>query len=136
MNVALVTLLSYIHCPWTKCGGGEYIESARMYFEQINENKFLMAMCIAEVFSVGISVSLAVTITKKISATSRALADITRTVLIWGFGLILTATVANKIYHYEVLNLKENMLQLTGFIIVIVGTLLYHDLIPCIKEKE
>ena len=71
-----------------------------MYFEQLNANKFLMAMCIAEIFSMGISVSLAVTVTKKIGATSRALVDITRTVLIWGFGLIVHATITNPIYHY------------------------------------
>ena len=39
-----------------------------------------------------ISVSIAVTITKKINATSRSLADVTRTVVIWGSGLILTGT--------------------------------------------
>ena len=53
-----------------------------------------------------ISVSVAVTVTKKIGATSRALIDITRTVIIWGVGLILHATIANPIYHYEPLNLK------------------------------
>jgi hypothetical protein len=57
-------------------------------------------MCIAEVFSMAISVSMAVTVTKKIGATSRALVDITRTVLIWGFGLIVHAAISNPIYHY------------------------------------
>jgi hypothetical protein len=59
-----------------------------------------MSMCIAEVFSMAISVSMAVTVTKKIGATSRALVDITRTVLIWGFGLIVHVAISNPIYHY------------------------------------
>ena len=46
MNIILVTILSYIHCPWSKCGGGEFIESARMYFDQLNANKLLMALAI------------------------------------------------------------------------------------------
>ena len=135
-NVALVAGFSYTKCPsWIKCGGGEYVESVSMYFQQLRDNALLMGLCIAEVFSMAISVSIAVTITKKISATSRALADITRTFVIWGFGLVLTATVANKIYHYESLNLLENLLQLVGFIVVVTGTLLYHDLIPCVRQK-
>jgi hypothetical protein len=32
LNIGLVAVLSFIHCPWSKCGGGEYIESAKMYF--------------------------------------------------------------------------------------------------------
>lgn len=45
-NIILVTILSYIHCPWSKCGGGEFIESPRMYFEQLGQNKFLMGLAI------------------------------------------------------------------------------------------
>lgn len=63
-------------------------------------NKFLMTMCIIEVFSMGISICTAVSITKKIGSTSRALVNITRTVIIWVFGLIIHAAVSNPIYHY------------------------------------
>ena len=42
----------------------------------------------------------------------------------------------NPIYHYESLNLKENLFQLAGFIIVIIGTLIYHDLVPCIGKSK
>jgi hypothetical protein len=41
-----------------------------------------------------------VSITKKIGSTSRALVNITRTVIIWAFGLIIHAAVSNPIYHY------------------------------------
>jgi hypothetical protein len=61
-----------------------------MYFEQLGRNGFLLAMCVLEVFTIAISVSLGVTITKRISSISRALADVARTVLIWTFGFIVT----------------------------------------------
>jgi hypothetical protein len=58
-------------------------------------------MCIVEVFTIAISVSIAVTITKKINAISRSLADVTRTVLIWLFGIIITLTIGNSRSNYK-----------------------------------
>ncbi len=52
-------------------------------------------------FSIGISVPLAVTISKVINPVSRSLADVCRTVLIWGFCLTLTVTVGQDDDQYK-----------------------------------
>jgi hypothetical protein len=44
-------------------------------------------------FSIGISVPLAVTISKVINPVSRSLADVCRTVIIWSLCLVLTVTL-------------------------------------------
>jgi hypothetical protein len=52
------------------------------------------------IVSIGLSVPIAVTVSKKISPVSRSLADVCRTLFIWLFGIIMTLTVGvdNKTY--------------------------------------
>lgn len=89
-------------------------------------------MNIGLVCSIAISVPLGVTISKRLSPVSRNLADMTRTSLIWGFCLALTLTIGvnDKKYAIEDTDLMNNILKGTGFIILTIGTLIYHDIIP------
>lgn len=124
LNIILVIVFSFIKCPWgSKCGGGDYIESFPMYFSQLAANGFLAAMCILEVFTIAISVSLAVTITKKISSMSRAIADVARVVLIWTFGFIVTKLTS---YTLESDNLGRIIIEIVGFVLILIGTLIFH----------
>lgn len=88
-------------------------------------------MNIGLVVSIAISVPLAVTVTKRISPVSRSLADVTRTSLIWGFALAITVTIGvdDKNYVIEDTNLLNNILKGFGFIVLIIGTMIYHDII-------
>jgi len=99
MNLSLVLIFTFIPCPWdaSKCGGGAYLESLRLYFKQLSTNGFLLALCIIYIFTIAISVSLALTITKKINSVSRALANISRTVLVWVFGFAVTKFTTYKL---------------------------------------
>lgn len=91
------------------------------------------------ILSIAISVPIAVTVSKNISPVSRSLADVCRTVFIWLFGIIMTLTIGqtNDIYSkMEDTRVVVNILKAIGFIVLILGTLLYHDLIPIFVKKE
>jgi hypothetical protein len=94
-----------------------------MYFEQLGRNGFLLAMCVLEVFTIAISVSLGVTITKRISSISRALADVARTVLIWTFGFIVTKLTSYKLESDKV---GQILVEMVGFVMILTGTIVYH----------
>ena len=53
--------------------------------------------------------SVSVMITKKIGSLARAVVDVSRTVLIWFFAVLITATVGsdNKSFRWESLNAGE-----------------------------
>lgn len=72
--------------------------------------------------------SLAVTITKRISSISRALADVARTVLIWAFGFIVTKLTS---YQLESDDTGGILVEMLGFVLVLAGTITYH-----LKDKE
>jgi hypothetical protein len=101
------------------------------FFEQVKNNVTLLLLIIGFLISMSISVPLAVTISKVINPVSRALADVCRTVLIWGCCLLLTSQLGkdNSQYNLEDTGLLVNLLKLVGFILVVIGTLMYHEII-------
>jgi hypothetical protein len=60
--------------------------------------------------------------------------------IIWLFGIWLTLTYGqdHKEYHIEDTSVLVNVLKAIGFLVLIAGTLLYHDLLPlpCLKRSE
>lgn len=52
-----------------------------------------MLLNVGLIISIGISVPIAVTVSKVISPVSRSLADVCRTVFIWLFGIAITLTI-------------------------------------------
>lgn len=91
------------------------------------------------ILSIAISVPIAVTVSKNISPVSRSLADVCRTVFIWLFGIIMTLTIGvdNDIYSkMEDTRVVVNILKAVGFVVLIFGTLLYHDLVPLFVKKQ
>jgi hypothetical protein len=83
-------------------------------------------------------VPIAVTVSKKISPVSRSLADVCRTVIIWLFGIILTLTYGQDHPEYQIENkaIIVNILKAVGFIVLIGGTMMYHELIHICREKK
>jgi hypothetical protein len=97
-----------------------------------------MALNFGLILSIGISVPIAVTVSKNISPVSRSLADVCRTLFIWLFGIVMTLTVG--VDHEEYSNMEDtrvvvNILKAVGFVVLILGTLMYHDLIPIFVKK-
>lgn len=95
-------------------------------------------MVVGLIISISISVPIAVTITKRINPVSRSLADVCRTSLIWAFGLVITLTIGknNESYILEDTTIYVNIIKFVGFIILIVGTMIYHDIIPLFNKKN
>lgn len=96
---------------------------------------FLFYLNIGLIISIAISVPIAVTVSKKISPVSRSLADVCRTVIIWIFGIGVTLTYGKDHSEYQIENtgVLVNILKAVGFVVLIVGTMMYHELIPICK---
>jgi hypothetical protein len=83
----------------------------------------LLILAICQIFSMAISIVVAVTITKRINSVSRSIVNVARGVLVWIFGLIMTFTTEDKL---ESTNIGQIITELLGFIFVIGGTVVYH----------
>jgi hypothetical protein len=96
---------------------------------------WIFVLCL--IFSISLSVPIAVTISKRINPLSRSLADVCRTLIIWAVGIVITLTIGdtNTAYNIEDTNTWANILKGLCFIILIFGTLLYHDMIPYFNGK-
>lgn len=69
---------------------------------------------------------------------SRSLADVCRTLIIWAVGILITVTIGvdNKSYRLEDTSVVVNILKGLCFVILIFGTMLYHDMLPCFVNKN
>jgi hypothetical protein len=78
-----------------------------------------------------------VTISKRINPLSRSLADVCRTLIIWAAGIVITLTIGeeNKSYKLEDTSVLVNILKALCFVILIFGTMLYHEMLPCFGAK-
>lgn len=63
-----------------------------MYFSEIGSNGSLLFFVILGIFSIALFNISGVTVTKYINALTRSICDVTRTVLIWAVGIIVTIT--------------------------------------------
>ena len=89
-----------IHKKCMVVDGKYYIESVFVFFSQIGNNSTLLYFTILYLFSISLAVPIGVTISKVISPVSRTIADVCRTVLIWIFGIIVTALFgSNEAYN-------------------------------------
>lgn len=98
-----------------------------------------MLLNIGLIISIAISVPIAVTVSKLISPVSRSLADVCRTVFIWLFGVVVTLTLGPDHKEYEAMEdtrVVVNVLKGIGFLVLITGTLMYHDLIPICAKRS
>lgn len=82
-------------------------------------------------------------ITRYVNALYRAICDVTRTLIIWVVGLIVTSTVGveQANYRWESTTAGSIGLQALGFVILILGSLVYNGIVSNSwlrdeKEKE
>ena len=96
---------------------------------------WVFVLCL--IISISISVPIAVTISKRINPLSRSLADVCRTLIIWAVGIFITQTIGeeNESYRLEDTSVVVNILKALCFAILIFGTMLYHDMLPCFGPK-
>lgn len=99
----------------------------------------MLFFCILGVFSIATFNITGVTVTKYINALARSIGDVTRTILVWGVGLLITVTAGSKYpnYKWELLDGGAIALELLGFVILVTGNLVYNKIIkiPGLTEK-
>lgn len=103
-------------------------------------NGGLLFFCILGIFSIATFNITGVTVTKYINALARSIGDVTRTILVWGIGIIITVTAGATYpnYKWELLNGGAIALELLGFVILVSGNLVYNQIIkiPGITERN
>merc|ERR550514_1308752 len=95
---------------------GTGFESTPMALYQISSSRILLSAIVLSIFSIAIFNYSGVTVTQQASATARSTIDVSRTILIWAEELLLG-------WH------AFSWLQLSGFVTVALGTLIYNRLI-------
>lgn len=99
-----------------------------MYFQEAFSSGSLLFFCILGIFSIATFNITGVTVTKYINALARSIGDVTRTILVWGIGLIVTATAGatHPNFKWELINGGAIALELIGFVILVGGNLVYN----------
>jgi len=77
------------------------LERPEVYFSQIFSNGALFFFVILGIFSIATFNVSGVTVTKYINALTRSICDVTRTVLVWGIGIIVTLTAGESRPNYK-----------------------------------
>ena len=88
----------------------------------------LILLTVGFICSIAISVPIGAFLSKEVSPISRSLANVSRTLLIWVFNIVMTKTVGTTQSEYvlESTDVLTNMLKGIGFALLMFGTYLYH----------
>lgn len=101
------------------CTNGR-LEDTAQAFSQMGQEPVLIAYSICIIFSIACFNGFGVAVTKNASSAQRSTIDTSRTVLIWVFCLIYPGAGVHEEFHF---------LQLGGFIVLVIGTLVYNEII-------
>merc|ERR1740121_2767085 len=91
-------------------------ESTPAAFYQMGHSTPLLLAVVGSIFSIALFNFSGVTVTQQASAVARSTVDVSRTIIIWAFELAMGWN-------------SFNSLQLVGFVVVAIGTMLYNRLI-------
>ena len=80
-------------------------------------------------FTIAIFNVCGVNVTKHVSSLARSVVDVSRTVIVWIIGIILTATTSSKYYKWENLNAGAIVVEAVGFVILVLGNCIYNKII-------
>jgi hypothetical protein len=97
------------------------VEDTLRAFRDFGSNWLLIILSILICFSIAAFNGLGVTVTKNASSAQRSTIDTSRTVLIWIFFLAVPI-YGKSLEHFKVL-------QLAGFILLVLGTLVYNEIL-------
>jgi hypothetical protein len=144
--LVLLPIITFIPCSFgaEACvfteQGFPFLERPFAYFSEAFSNGGLLFFCILGIFSIATFNITGVTVTKYINALARSIGDVTRTILVWGIGIIITVTAGATYpnYKWELLNGGAIALELLGFVILVSGNLVYNQIIkiPGITERN
>lgn len=72
-----------------------------------------------------------ITVTKYLSSLTRSIVDVIRTIIVWLIGIIITVTIGREEqnYRWESVNIRGIGVELVGFMILVIGNLIYNKVI-------
>merc|ERR1719313_630681 len=92
------------------------LESTPEAYYQMTHSKPLLLAIVASIFSIAFFNFSGVTVTQRASAVARSTIDVSRTIIIWAVEMTLGWNTFNS-------------LQLMGFVVLALGTMIYNRLI-------
>lgn len=100
----------------------------------------MIALAIISIFGILIFNVSGVTVTKYINALARAIANMTKSILVWIIGIIITLTLGrtHPNLQWEKLQTSIILLQIVGFTLMALGNFIYTGIIklPGAKAKD
>ena len=98
------------------CSGDGHVEDFTFAFKQLPGNGLLFFLFFAYIFSISFFNWSGISVTKKASSLARSTIDTSRTLFVW----IIDLAARTETFDY---------LQLIGFLILVVGTLMYNEVL-------
>jgi len=106
-QLVLVLIMTFVPCSFGADAcvfdskGMPYVERPEAYFAAMADNGLLLFFVILGVFSIATFNVTGVTVTKYINALARSICDVTRTVLVWIVGIIITVSAGENKPNYK-----------------------------------
>lgn len=146
IELVVLPIITFIPCGFgveacvLNYRGMPFLERPERYFAEIGANGVLLLFVILGVFSIATFNITGVTVTKYINAVARSIGDVTRTVLVWIVGIIVTVTagVTRPNFQWELVKTGAILVQLLGFLVLVSGNLIYNKIVklPFLETKE
>ena len=135
--LVIVPILTFVPCPFDfdicvyTHESLPYLERPDQYFQEVWSSNILLTFGILGILNAGVFNTTGVTITKHINALARSISDTTRIILGWAVGIVITVTAGTIFpnYEWEVVETEALIIQLFGFMILVVGNLVYNKII-------
>ncbi|CDW86516.1 nucleotide-sugar transporter [Stylonychia lemnae] len=121
MYAVLLPIFNNIPCDVENLCNNGVLENTIQAFKDFGSNPILILLSVGVCFSIACFNAFGVTVTKHASAAQRSTIDTSRTVLIWIF-FMAVPIYGNHLEHFKVL-------QLFGFILLVIGTLVYNEIV-------
>jgi hypothetical protein len=107
IELILLAIMTFVPCGFgiEACvfnqAGMPFLERPETYFTEIATNGLLLFFVILGIFSIATFNVTGVTVTKYINALARSIGDVTRTILVWIVGIIITLSAGADKPNYR-----------------------------------
>jgi len=95
------------------------MENTAFALKQMGDNAFLFFLVIGVTFTIAFYNFCGVSVTRYLSSPVRAVVDNLRTIIVWVFFMVVKTNIPET-FHW---------LQLIGFIVLVLGTLVYNEVL-------
>jgi hypothetical protein len=89
-----------------------------------------LSLTLASIVLVGLFILNGIKLTKIFDAVTKSMVNISYTAVMWVVGLIITILgPRNEEFSLESLSWQVNVIKLAGFVVVVIGNLIYNNII-------